>query len=52
MHSIAMEIIEGSKIVMHCVLQNYLSALDIVLQACCIVCYDNIIKRFTMSFVG
>ena len=43
---IAMEIIEGSKIVLHRVLQNRLSALDVVLQACCIVCYDNIIKGF------
>ena len=37
------EIIEGSKIVLHRVLQNWLSALDVVLQACCIVCYDNIL---------
>ena len=41
-----MKIIEGSKIVLHRVLQKWLSALYVVLQTCCIVCYDNFIKEF------
>ena len=42
----AMKIIEGSKIVLYRVLQNWLSTLYVVLQTRCIVCHVNIIMGF------